>query len=299
MERLTIGIASCGRAMLAHTLASLCAMQRPDGVVIDILVADDDPGGAAARVVADAGPWSLPVQVVAVGAGNISAARNAVLDRATGDWIAFVDDDEWVAADWLIRMRAAAEDFAADVVVGPVFPQYPVQTPPWIAAADPLFIDWGPRGRRLDTGRSGNVLFRREPVQRAGLRFDPALGRSGGEDTDFFHRLHRAGAVMVATDDAHIFEEAPPARLDLGYMRRRSMRSGQSYARFRLGGGRRLDARQLAFYADAAAKMLLGGLGAALLRPLSRGRSLRWQQKTWLNIGKLRQITGRDLPSMY
>ncbi|WP_368855023.1 glycosyltransferase family 2 protein, partial [Klebsiella pneumoniae] len=69
-----------------------------------------------------------------------------------------------------------------------------------LVQANPLHVDWGRRGRKVDTGRSGNVLFRRARVERLGLRFDPALGKTGGEDTDFFHRLHRAGAVIVVTD---------------------------------------------------------------------------------------------------
>ncbi|MFK8252508.1 glycosyltransferase family 2 protein [Ancylobacter terrae] len=296
---LTIGIASQGRACLARTLASLDAMHIPEGLAVTIVVADDDPGGAAGALVAREGPWALPVTVVPVGAGNISAARNACLEAARGDWMAFVDDDEWVATDWLLRMLAAQRDFGADVVVGPVFPQYPPGTPGWLVAANPLYTDWGPRGRRLATGRSGNVLFRRALVEAHGIRFDPALGRTGGEDTDFFSRLHRAGAVMVATDDARIEEEAPPARLQLAYIHRRALRSGQSYARFRLAGARGLDPRGLAFHADAAAKALIGGLGAALARPFSRAAALRLSQKAWLNLGKLRQITGRDLPSMY
>ncbi|WP_137388128.1 glycosyltransferase [Rhodoligotrophos defluvii] len=299
MERLTIGIASCGRPGLARTLRSLGAMRIPDGIAAEVIVADDDPGGGAAAIVAGGAPWGLPVRALAVGAGNISAARNAVLDAAQGEWIAFVDDDEWVASDWLVRMFAAAAEFGAEVVIGPVFPQYPEGTPAWLAAANPLYIEWGPRGRRLETGRSGNVLFRRAPVEQHGLRFDVGLGRTGGEDTDFFSRLHRAGAVIIATDDAHIYEEAPPARLDLGYIRRRALRSGQSYARLRIGPGGKLDPRHIAFYMDAGAKALIGGAGAALLRPVCRARSLKLRQKAWLNLGKLREITGRDLPPMY
>ncbi len=77
------------------------------------------------------------------------------------------------------------------------------------------------------------------------------------------------------------------------------MRSGQSYARFRLGSGPGLDTRRLAFYMDAGVKAAIGALGAAAARPWCRGRSLKLKQKVWLNLGKLRQITGRDLPSMY
>ena len=199
--------------------------------------------------------------------------------------------------DWLVRLFAAQGDFQADVVVGPVFPQYPPGTPPWLVAANPLYVDWGQRGKLLDTGRSGNVLIRRARI--GTLRFDPKLGKTGGEDTDFFSRLHRAGAKLVATDDARIHEEVPATRLAPGYIRRRALRSGQSYAQFRLGGDLGRDAKGAMFHLDAAAKCLVNFGCAMATRAFDQGRSFRFQQRGWMNLGKLRQFTGKALPSMY
>jgi succinoglycan biosynthesis protein ExoM len=299
MSSVTIGIASLGRPCLSRTLASLCAIEIPSDYRVEIVVADDDQGGAAAIRVAAGQPWDLPVRALPVAAGNISLARNACLDAADGEWVAFVDDDEWVEPDWLVRMFAAQAEFGSDVVIGPVFPQYPAGTPGWLVDANPLFVDWGPRGKRLDTGRSGNVLIRRSLVERLGLRFDPKLGKTGGEDTEFFHRLHLAGAVLVATDDARIYEEVPQARLAPAYIRRRALRSGQSYAQFRLKGGQGRDLAGLLFHLDAAAKCAVAFATGLALRRLRPGRAFYLEQRGWMNLGKLRQFTGRDLPSMY
>lgn len=299
MALVTIGIASIGRASLLRAIRSLQAIEIPDGIEAEIVVADDHVAGAAATLLAEEPAGRVPVRVVTVGARNIAAARNACLDAASGEFVAFIDDDEWVAPDWLRRLFEARVEFAADVVVGPVFPVYPAGTPAWLLRADPLHVDWGRRGRRLETGRSGNVLFRRDDPRWRTLRFDPALGRSGGEDTDFFHRLYRAGAVIVATDDARIEEDAPAERLDPSYLKRRALRSGQSFARFRLAGGRGLDGKGLVFYAGAAVKAATGLAAALLLRPVDRARSLRFALKGWLNLGKLRQLPGLDLPAMY
>ena len=297
MGRLTIGIASIGRPSLQRTLRSLQEIDPPDGMSVEIVVLDDDPGGAAARLVEREPEGRLPVRVLAVGARNVATARNACLDAAAGDLVAFVDDDEWVARDWLLRLVAARAEFGADVVVGPVYPVYPAGTPDWLVRANPLQVDWGRRGRRLVTGRGGNVLFRRADPRWSAVRFDPALGRTGGEDTDFFHRLHLAGAVIVATDDARIEEDVPAARLEPARLRHRALRSGQSYARVRLAGGRGFDAPGLAFNAGAAAKTMAGFAAALALLPVDRARALRFAQKGWLNLGKLRQLAGLDLPT--
>ncbi|KPL51034.1 hypothetical protein ABB55_01365 [Prosthecomicrobium hirschii] len=299
MTALTIGIASIGRPSLLATLASVAAIGRPQDVDVTVLVADDSPDGAVDRLMAGGGPWPFRLAVLPVAAGNISVARNACLAAATTPLMAFVDDDERVSAEWLVRLFAAMAEFGADVVIGPVFPVYPPGTPDWLRRANPLHVDWGRRGRRVDTGRTGNVLFRRDDPRWSALRFDPAYGRTGGEDTDYFHRLHRAGAAIVVTDDARIDEEVPAARLQPRYLRRRALRSGQSYAGFRLGGRRGLDPAGLVFHAGNAAKALAGLAAALLLRPVDRARSLRFALKFWLNLGKLRQLTGRDLPSLY
>ncbi|HRO49086.1 MAG TPA: glycosyltransferase family 2 protein [Hyphomicrobium sp.] len=298
MEHLTIGIASIGRSGLLKMLSSLDEIDVPADLSVEILVADDDPAGGAVRLLSDR-KGKLPVRVLSVGSRNIATARNACLDHARGMWMAFVDDDEIVARDWLVRLFAAMNEFRADVVVGPVYPVYPPETPDWLQRANPLYVDWGRRGALVDTGRSGNVLFRRDDARWSALRFDAALGRSGGEDTDFFHRLHRAGAVIVVTDDARIEEEAPAARLDRGYLRRRALRSGQSYARFRLGGAGRYRPRSLAFYALALGKAAVGFSFALALRPFDRGRSFALMQKGWLNVGKLRHFAALELPTMY
>lgn len=288
----TVAIASCGRESLIRTLASLDAMQVPGGVRVELLVADDDPDGAATRRIAGGPAPKLPLRCVAVGARNIAHARNACLREARGDLIAFVDDDEWVAPDWLARMLACKREYAATCVFGPVYPQYPDGAPDWIRRADPLHVDWGRRGRIVTTGRSGNTLFDIAFVIGHALRFDPAFGVIGGEDTDFFANVHEAGGKLVVTDDAAVYEHVPPNRIEIGHIRTRALRSGQSWARVALGPEPGLAKRAL-FAPDALVKMLAAYALAGLAWPVSRAVSLRMAIKAWMNRGKLRAVAGR------
>lgn len=293
---LTITIASAGRETLARTLDSLDAMTIPPGLAIDIVVADDSRDGKAAASVAGRARALLPVTVLPVGAGNVSLARNACLDAATGDILAFVDDDEWVAHDWLERMLAAWTELRADCLFGPVLPQYPNATPAWVKAANPLYTDWGRRGRVVTVGRCGNTLVRRSLVESPAVRFDPALGGVGGEDTDFFSRLARRGARMVVTDDALVFEDAPPHRLTMRHFRERAVRKGQIYARFRAAQPEADALSRASFYAGAAAKTAVALGAAGLLVPLDRARALRLAMRGWMNLGKLRELARLEPP---
>ena len=232
-------------------------------------------------------------KVVRVGAQNVSLSRNACLEAAAGDWLIFVDDDETVEPDWLEGHLSAARDFKADAVFGPVYPRYPVGTPNWYVAANPLFQnwDWHEDGRPSHRGRTGNTLIRRERL--GDLRFDPAFGRSGGEDHDFFQRFLAAGHHMVVTDRAKVHEFVPAERSEPGYVLKRAVRTGQLYALMHLNG--QGPVVRFVFALDAAAKWLAASLFSMVLRPLSRARSFRFRVKASMNVGKLRGAFNANL----
>lgn len=49
--------------------------------------------------------------------GNIGAGRNTGLDAARGDYIAFIDDDDWAEPDFLEFLLKLLEDYQADVSI--------------------------------------------------------------------------------------------------------------------------------------------------------------------------------------
>ena len=76
-------------------MQSLDRQALPEGVAARAIVIDNDETPSACdRVEAIAQTLSIPVKYVHAPANNISIARNAGLDAATAQWIAFIDDDE-------------------------------------------------------------------------------------------------------------------------------------------------------------------------------------------------------------
>jgi succinoglycan biosynthesis protein ExoM len=234
----------------------------------------------------------LPIRIVSVGAGNVAVARNATLEAARGDWFLLVDDDERVGRDWIVPHLNVAAQYDADAVFGPVYPVYPETTPLWFRRADPMFHDlgWADTGRQITFGQSGNTLVRAATVHRLGLRFDPAFGRTGGEDDDFFRRMAAQGARLVITDRAKAWEAVPAERTTARYTLERMTRTGRIYARAVLRGA--AWSRRLVFALDAAAKLGAASLAAMLLRPLDRARAFRMRMKMSSNIGKLQALLG-------
>lgn len=279
--RVDVLICTFRRPDVVRTLASLAAIEVPADVTLRIVIADNDDTPSAREMVrqADAG-LSWPVQYIHAPARNISIARNACLDAADAEFVAFLDDDEWVASDWLSQLLAVARGTGADAVFGPVIAAYDENAPDWIRAGDYHSSYPVRRNGEVETGISGNALLRwAEDVPWRSERFDLARGRSGGEDTEFFFRLRRAGARFEICDGARAWESVPKARLSLGWLARRRYRMGQSYAasatsttqRIRLG----LAAACKAAYCAAV----------ALVSVPARARRNRWVLRGLLHFG--------------
>lgn len=295
---ISVLIASMGRPSLRQTLKSVEAAQLPQGYSVEVIVADDSLDAVAVRLVAECA-LALPVTVVPVGARNASIARNACLDAARGEWLGFVDDDETVDSHWLVGLVRTAQNCAADGVFGPVRHIYPDDTPTWFRKADPMFLDldWAQSGSSTDSGHTANALIRHETLQALGLRFDTGFGKSGGEDDDLFRRMTAAGARLVVTNEAIVFEKVPPARANPGYIMTRATRGGQTYGKITLRD-RALPARVL-FAIDALAKLALAGISATALRPFDRTRSFQLRIKMAVNRGKLLALTDAPLKSSW
>jgi glucosyl-dolichyl phosphate glucuronosyltransferase len=71
---------------------------------------------------------------------GFSFARNAGIQVACADLIAFCDDDVYVAPDWVQKMYENLIRFPdADFVGGKVLPAWETEPPKWLGATCPLW----------------------------------------------------------------------------------------------------------------------------------------------------------------
>jgi succinoglycan biosynthesis protein ExoM len=217
--------------MVAAAIRSVLAQSGLSGVNVEIIVCDDDPATSARDIVSNISrETAAPITYVVSASQNIATCRNTCINNATGDWIAFIDDDETAEHNWLSELLFAQARFKADVVKGSVKAAYPPNATDWLVAIDPFTRDFGPTGTRLDTVPTNGVIFRRAIAADNGIRFDPKYGRSGGEDVDFFRRLGtRAGAVIISCCTAVVYEHVELYRLRLEYLRHRYRITGRIY----------------------------------------------------------------------
>ena len=221
------------RDSLRQTLASLDAQT---GITADVrvLVADNDDHPSA-RLEVETGPFRWPRLYLHAPARNISVARNALLEESTAEFVAWIDDDEIADSHWLAELLDAIGDH--DAAFGPVEADYPPQTPGWIREADLHSTQAVVTRAGVVTGYTSNALVRRQAI--GAERFSEALGRSGGEDTEFFSRLHRMGRRFTTASHAIVQEPTAPDRLSLKWLTQRAYRAGQTHARSYAVSGRK------------------------------------------------------------
>ena len=216
-------------ALLRKLLEKLDASCLNDPLTFEIVVVDNDAQRSAeATVRRFATQTSIPTTYDCEPIQSISLARNRAIRVSAGNLVAFIDDDEWPREDWLRQLHMIFKTHCADGVFGPVVADYPPDAPQWLRKGRFLERRRLPTGARISAGdaRTGNVLLDRSLFSEEGPWFDPALGRTGGEDSDFFYRRSREGRLFVWCDRAVVYESVPPERWRATFHLRRLLRSG-------------------------------------------------------------------------
>lgn len=253
--------------MLARCLRSVATqLAEANGAACSdrIFVVENNAAPESEPVVAEirAAFPGVPVDYALEPTLGIPYARNAALAYAKASdarWIAFVDDDEWLEAGWLLAMRRAAEELEAHVLTGPVLFVYPEKLPLWMRARQTKCIA---RGAALDSAATNNTLADLDWLRQEApdLAFDEAMRFTGGSDTDFFHRLHARGGRIRWVEDARVAEDVTAEQCTLSWQLTRTQRVNANIVhmdRKRLGPAR------------AARRHLLHGAQRALLNMLA------------------------------
>lgn len=270
-----IGVCTFRRPELADTLRSLDAMEMPAGFDISIIVADnDDTPTARDLVTALSQELTVPVRYQHCPARNISIARNACLDASTADFVAFIDDDETATPRWLADLVAMAQASGAAAVLGPVRARYRPDAPDWMRRGDfhstlPVWV----RGE-IHTGYTCNVLLRMGSDSLRGRRFSLARGQTGGEDTEFFDQMYKAGGRIAFSPEAWVDEVVPLSRAAFDWLGRRRFRVGQTHGHLLGRNARGIGLVKQVGLASAKAIYCFASALPVVISPVRRNRSV-------------------------
>jgi glycosyltransferase involved in cell wall biosynthesis len=213
--------------LLARLLREL-EHQDTDGLFTYSIVVADNDQAESGRPVVDAfkASSSIEVRYCVEPRQNIALTRNKAVENARGDFVAFIDDDEFPIRRWLLHLFTCLHEHGVDGVMGPVRPYFEQDAPRWVI--DGGFYDRPvyPTGMRLngDRCRTGNVLVKAQLFANQAEPFRAECVT--GEDIDFFGRMIQAGHVFIACKEAEAYEVVPPGRWKRDFIIRRALLRG-------------------------------------------------------------------------
>lgn len=165
------------------------------------IVVDDGSTDATARIVSENFPEIL---LLSIPPSGLSAARNIGAQAATGDILAYTDDDCEPDPEWLTRLAKAFDDPAISAAGGPNLPPAPRNRAEAIICASP----GAPSHVLLDDTRAEhlpgcNIAVRKSAFLSIG-GFDHTF-TTAGDDVDFCWRLSDANLLMAFVPGAFVW----------------------------------------------------------------------------------------------
>ncbi len=290
------------RESLERTLASIIRQKLPDGYSVEVVVFDNDidESGRARCEKFQQAQTDVDIRYFVNGVRNLSVLRNATMEHAKGELLLFIDDDEWASTDdWLAQLITTMHEYNADIVFGRVLVHYPEGTPKWIVEGDLLGKVPHAHGKKLTKGATSNALMKAHWAREREFRFDPFFGKSGGEDTDLFNRIYKAGGILIYDANALVEEVAEPQRLNLEYIKKLNIRIGQTHYHYLWSKQRGFDAAKTLLF--VIAQVAGYGLLTLVTLPFNKGWALRWYVRLIRNMEKLTMIVtgGRRSVELY
>ncbi|MEX8495704.1 glycosyltransferase family 2 protein [Sphaerotilus sp.] len=275
-------------AGLRQALQSLTRMAIPSGCRVETLVVDNETAGSAAVVVDDlhrAHP-ALALRYMQEPTPGVSHARNRCLNSAAGDFIVFIDDDEFVNSEWLVELLRCMDSTRADAVFGPVVPFFEMPPTAWLVASGVNDRLRFPTGTELPwrEARTGNVMLRHTMVE-DGHRFSTDFARTGGEDSLFFAMAKQRGHQLVWCDEAVVHESVPVQRMTRSWVLQRAFMGGRTYVRLEARLGHRWPYLYFALRGLASALVSMATIAALYVR--GDARHVRHLCRLYGHLGKV------------
>lgn len=232
----SVSVAICahnGAKRLPQTLKHLRAQQVPKEIKWEVLLIDnastDDTAEVARRCWHDDSPPRL--KIVREPQLGLSNARIRAFSEAQYEIVAFVDDDNWVAPDWVETASHLMCDPAIGAINGVVEPVCETEPPPWFLKFKASYAMRS--GDELEQARGGVAVWGaglvvRKPawdsLREHGFKFactDRYGSRlSGGGDLELVLALSAAGWKMGLDKRLRMKHFVPRERLTWPYLRR-------------------------------------------------------------------------------
>lgn len=223
---------------------------------------------------------------------NISLTRNVAVNNAKGEYLLFIDDDEFADKKWISSLINCVKKYKADGAFGRVLSYFCEDTPEWKRKSFFFNRPASPSGTTAAFTRTTNSIVKASLVKSVEGPFDPEYGITGGEDTQLFGALKKQGAKFVNCYEAVTMEYIPPERTKLLWLLRRAFRLGNNFTR------RSVELAKNKKFLVASKHLVKGffyevsSILLVVINIFSKARSFHWILKAAANLGKIAAVFG-------
>jgi hypothetical protein len=183
---------------ISECLTSLRGLNYPD---YETIVVDDGSTDSTSEMASHDG-----VKVIRIEHNGLAAARNAGVEAASGDVVAFIDADARADRDWLYHLVEAIQRRDAAAAGGPNFAPQPISETASAMAAVPGLPREVRAGADVLAQLCGcNMAITRGALQKIG-GFDPMF-TDAGDDVDLSWRLAASGETLAYAPGAVVIHE--------------------------------------------------------------------------------------------
>lgn len=169
---------------------------------------------------------------------GLSHARNRAIAEATAPLITFLDDDAFIAPNYLETLvEAFTQHPDCGAVGGPIHLHYEEIKPNWENKYLNSLLGYFDKGLEpfvfeKDYPRGSNMAFRTQIFQQIGM-FNVELGRIGkrmygGEEKDLFNRIYGAKIPVRYVPEAMVFHCVPLERTTFEFIKKQALGTGIS-----------------------------------------------------------------------
>jgi glucosyl-dolichyl phosphate glucuronosyltransferase len=288
---------------LAKALESAAALRLPESDRWEVLVVDNNSTDRSREVVEDfCRRYPDRFRYLIERQQGKSYALNAGVQEASGDALAFMDDDVAVERSWLQNLITPLNSDEWTGAGGRILLDPSFSPPPWLGLKEPWNLsgvlaqfDLGDTPRQLDRAPYGaNMAFRKQMFSKyGGFRTDlgPRPGTQiRGEDTEFGRRLLAAGERLRYEPSATVYHPVPEERVRKSYFLSWYFDHGRAMVREwpRAPNILGIPRRFFTFFKLIGTRLP----GGALIWAITRNRKERFFRKcwVWVTAGQVAEI---------